>query len=203
MNARPARTGAVSSSRTGRDRRSRWGGRRLRQLLVFLHVTSSLGWTGAGAANVVLAVTGATTTSAEVRRVAYGLIDRIDIFLVIPLAFTTLAGGIVVSLVTPWGLLRHWWVLVKLVLTVAVIVFSTFGIGVWVYQSIDATAAGGTSPVALRLIQGAGANIVAFLFMSFVSFAKPWGTTPWARSRRRRTISTGSPLPSSKLATDE
>jgi hypothetical protein len=158
----------------------------VRQLLVFLHVTTSLGWMGAGAANVVLAVTGATTRSAEVRRVAYGLIDRIDVFLVIPLAFGTLVGGVLVSLATPWGLVRHWWVLVKLVLTVAVIVFSTFGVGVWVYVSIDASADGGSSPVAQRLVQGAGANIVAFLFMSFVSFVKPWGTTPWARSGRKR-----------------
>ncbi|HEY5822460.1 MAG TPA: hypothetical protein VIT20_10820 [Propionibacteriaceae bacterium] len=175
-------TASGTRARTGRR-----GGRRLRQLLVFLHVTSSLGWMGAGAANLVLAVTGATTGSAEVRRVSYALIDQIDVYLVIPLAFTTLIGGIVVSLATPWGLIRHWWVLAKLVLTLAVIVFSTFGVGVWVYESIDASADGGTSPVALRLVQGAGANIVAFLFMSFVSFAKPWGTTPWTRTRRRRT----------------
>lgn len=167
-----------------------WGGKRVRQVLVFLHVTSSLGWTGAGAANVVLAITGATTSSAEVRRVSYGLIDRIDVALVIPLAFITLSGGVLISLATPWGLVRHWWVLVKLVLTVAVIVFSTFGIGVWVYESMDASAAGGTSPVAMRLVQGAGANIVAFVFMSFVSFVKPWGTTPWARSRRRPLVRT-------------
>lgn len=167
-----------------------WGGKRLRQVLVFLHVTSSLGWTGAGAANVVLAVTGATTSSAEVRRVAYGLIDRIDVALVIPLAFTTLVGGVLVSVATPWGLVRHWWVLVKLVLTVAVIIFSTFGIGVWVYQSIDASAGGGESPVAIRLVQGAGANIVAFVFMSFVSFVKPWGATPWARSGRTARVRT-------------
>jgi hypothetical protein len=162
-------------------RRPRFG-RRTRQLVVFLHVTTSLGWLGAGAANVVLAVTAATTSSPEVRRVSYALIDRVDVALVIPLAFATLAGGVLVSLTTSWGLVRHWWVLVKLVLTLAVIVFSTFGIGVWVCQSIDASAAGGASPVAHRLVVGAGANVVAFLFMSYISFAKPWGRTPWRRA---------------------
>ena len=171
------------SRRPGRRRRS--AGKRVRQLLVFFHVTSSLGWLGAGAANVVLAVTAATTPSPQVRRVAYQLIDRIDTALVIPLAFTTLIGGVLVSLATPWGLLRHWWVLVKLVLTVAVILFSTFGVGVWVYQSIDASSDGSASPVAVRLVRGAATNIVAFLFMSYVSFAKPWGTTPWTRPRRQ------------------
>lgn len=185
---RPAREADRATLRISR-RRSRVG-KRTRQLLVFLHVTTSLAWTGAGAANVVLAVTGATTRSPETRRVAYALIDRIDVSLVIPLAFTTLAVGILVSLATPWGLVRHWWVLAKLALTLAVIVFSTFGVGVWVYQSIDAGAAGSPSPVALRLVAGAGANILVFLFMSFVSFAKPWGRTPWARSaRQRRTAS--------------
>ena len=180
--AATGRTGGRSAARRQRL------GKRMRQLLVFLHVTTSLGWLGAGAANVVLAVTASTTSATEVRRVSYALIDRIDVALVIPLAFATLAGGVLVSLATPWGLLRFWWVLVKLVLTLAVIVFSTFGVGVWLYQSIDASAAGGASPVAHRLVAGAGANVVAFVVMSYVSFAKPWGRTPWRRAGERRAL---------------
>jgi hypothetical protein len=40
----------------------------------------------------------------------------------------------------PWGLVRYWWVLSKLVLTVVVIVYSTFGLGVWVETSTAAVA---------------------------------------------------------------
>ena len=161
-------------------------GKRTRHLLVFAHVVVSLGWMGAGLANVVLAMTGGYTSDAAVRRVCYQMISAVDTFLVIPGAFAALVSGIVLSLVTPWGLVRHWWVLSKLVLTVAVIVYSTFGLGVWVETSIAATSLGDAeSPVAGPLAYGTLPNIVAFLFMTWVSVAKPWGAAPWARKQRR------------------
>jgi hypothetical protein len=67
-----------------------------------------------------------------------------------------------------------------------VILYSTFGMGVWVEDSITATATGGqVSAVAGRLAYGAALNIVAFLFLTWASVAKPWGATPWTRPRRR------------------
>jgi hypothetical protein len=162
-------------------------GKRTRQFLVFAHVTVSLGWMGAGAANVVLAMTAGYTSTVEVRRVCYYMIDRIDVFVVIPGAFAALVSGLVLSLVTPWGFTRYWWVLIKLVLTVAVIVYSTLGVGVWVAESIEATQSSSQeSPVAGPLAYGAALNIVAFLFMAWASVAKPWGTTPWTTQPPRR-----------------
>src|ERR1700712_3065309 len=61
----------------------------------------------------------------QVWRVCYLLVQTVDTWLVIPGAFAALVSGIALSLVTPWGLTRYWWVLVKLVLTVVVILFST------------------------------------------------------------------------------
>jgi hypothetical protein len=43
----------------------------------------------------------------------------------------------VLSVATPWGLARHWWVVVKLALTVGVIVFRTLHVGVWVIEGIE------------------------------------------------------------------
>ncbi|MHC1563519.1 hypothetical protein ACR9E3_31575 [Actinomycetospora sp. C-140] len=140
-----------------------------------MHVVVSLGWMGAGATNVVLAVT-ALTVPREVARVCYQLIDRIDMVLVIPAAFGALVTSVVLGLLTPWGLARHWWVLVKLELTVAVIVFSTLGVGVWVLESIERPG-----PAAWPLVWGGAANLVAFLLMTWASIGKPWGTTPWTR----------------------
>lgn len=155
--------------------------KRTRQWLLLLHVIVSVGWLGAGAANVVLAVTAARTEVAEIRKVCYLMINRLDFALVIPLAFGTLVSGLAVSLLTRWGLLRHWWVLIKFILTMTVIIYSTFGVGVWVEESMAATATNGPSPVAGRLAIGAGANIIAFLFMSWASIRKPWGLTRWGR----------------------
>ena len=100
--------------------------RRGRQWLLFAHVVLSIGWLGAGAANVVLALTAARTTDSEIQRACYRLIHVLDSALVIPLAFGALASGLLISLATKWGLWRYWWVIVKFALTVLVIVFSTF-----------------------------------------------------------------------------
>ncbi len=107
---------AVNRAGPGRRRprnRRRAVGRRTRQVLVFLHVAISVGWLGAGAANVVLAFTAASGVSPEIRRSSYYLINEIDFALVIPLAFGTLASGVLLSLVTKWGLVRYRWVLMK------------------------------------------------------------------------------------------
>ncbi|MGW3962530.1 hypothetical protein ACWED2_22105 [Amycolatopsis sp. NPDC005003] len=158
----------------------RWtAGKRLRQLLVFVHVVVSVGWMGAGAANVVLAMTARYTDRPDVRSVCYLMVDRIDVLVVIPAAFTSLVGGVVLCVVTKWGIARHWWVLVKLVLTAAVILYSTYGLGVWVEESM--AAGGRPSPAGGRLAYGAALNLVAFLFLTWVSIAKPWGRTPWHR----------------------
>lgn len=158
--------------------------RSARQWLLLTHVVLSVGWLGAGAGNLVIAVTAATTTSPVTRQVCYELINVLDFALVIPLAFGSLASGVLISLATKWGLTRHWWVLIKLVLTLAVIIFSTFGVGVWVEQSIAATAiTDAVNPAATPLVAGASANIGAFLFMTWLSIVKPWPRTPWTRRR--------------------
>ena len=148
--------------------------KRARQWMLFAHVVLSVGWMGAGAANIVLAGTAALTESEETRRVCYRLINTVDFALVIPLAFGSLGSGLLISLATKWRLLRYWWVLTKLALTIIVITFSTFGVGVWVEQSIAATSSGpATSPVAVPLVVGASANVAGFLFMTWASITKP------------------------------
>jgi len=156
-------------------------GRRTRRVLVFVHVVVSLGWMGAGAANVVLTTTAAAAGDPQVWRVCYLMVQTIDAWLVIPGAFAALVTGVVLAVLTPWGLAQHWWVLVKLVLTVGVIVFSTFFVGVWVEESIAAGLA--PSPVARALAIGPLASIGAFLLMTWASVAKPWGRTPWSAAR--------------------
>ena len=126
------------------------------------------------------------------------MMDQVDGYVIIPLAFAALLSGLLLCLVTPWGLARYWWVLVKLVLTLVVIVYSTVGVGVWVEESIAATATGGQeSEVAGPLAYGAALNIVEFLFMTWASVAKPWGPTPWTRTPNGRssTITGRRPYP--------
>ena len=91
---------------------------RLRKFALTAHVISSVGLLGAIAAFLALAVTGLSSQNAQMVRAVYPAMQLIARFVVVPLAFASLLTGLVQSLGTPWGLLRHYWVLVKLLLTV-------------------------------------------------------------------------------------
>lgn len=160
--------------------------RSARQLWVFVHVTVSVGWFGAGATNLVLAVSAWREPEGRLPALnAFNAIHLIDAYVVIPAAFAALITGVVLSVGTSWGLTRHWWVLIKLLLTIAVILFATFGLGVWVEQSLTAA----TSPHAVAIVVAAAGNLVAFALMTWLSIRKPRGETPWSSPARPRATS--------------
>lgn len=164
---------------------SRGGGvwllsRSVRRALVLIHVMVSVGWMGAGATNLVLAGTALVDPDGTIPAVtAYATIHLIDLWLVIPAAFATLVSGVMLSVGTAWGLLRSWWVLIKFVLTIVVIVFSTFGVGLWVEQSMALDPSAIPSPHARALVIGATGNLLAFILMTALSVYKPRALTPW------------------------
>ena len=84
---------------------------RLRKLALTAHITSSVGWMGAVTAFLALAV---ASQDAQMARAAYLAMEVTAWWVIVPLAFASLLTGLVVSLGTPWGLFRHYWVLIKL-----------------------------------------------------------------------------------------
>lgn len=90
----------------------------VRKLALVAHVTSSVGWLGSVASFLALALAGLSNRDEHVVRAAYVAMDLTTKYVIIPLCFAALLTGLVSSLGTPWGLFRHYWVVVKLVLTV-------------------------------------------------------------------------------------
>jgi hypothetical protein len=88
----------------------------LRKFALAAHITSSVGWIGAVVAYLALVV--ATSQDAQTVRAAFIAMEPIIRFALVPLAFASLLTGLMMSLGTPWGLFRHYWVLAKLLLTV-------------------------------------------------------------------------------------
>ena len=90
----------------------------LRKLALIAHVTFSVGWLGAVAAFLSLAIAGLTSQDAQLVRSADLAMDLTACFVIVPLCFASFVTGIVSSLGTPWDLFRHYWVLVKLLITI-------------------------------------------------------------------------------------
>jgi len=90
---------------------------RVRKFALTAHVISSVGWLGAIAVFLALSVAGLTIRDAQMVRAAYLAMELTAWSVLVPLALASLLSGLVQSLGTPWGLFQHYWVLVKLLLT--------------------------------------------------------------------------------------
>lgn len=82
----------------------------LRKLALVVHITVSVGWTGAIAGFLALALAGLTSQNPEVVRGVYVAMDVTVRSVIVPLSIASLVTGLIQSLGTPWGLFRHYWV---------------------------------------------------------------------------------------------
>ena len=90
----------------------------LRRAALAVHVVSSVGWIGAAAAYLVLGVAAGISDDPATVRAAWIAMELIGWYGIVPISILALITGLIMSLGTPWGLFRHYWVLIALVLTV-------------------------------------------------------------------------------------
>jgi hypothetical protein len=159
----------------------------LRKFALTVHVASSVGWLGAIAGFLALAVVGVTSDDAETVRGAYLVMEPAAWFVLVPLAFASLLTGLIQSLGTTWGLFRHYWVLFKLLINVVATIvllmyMETFGFMAGV--AADPSADLGTVRNASPLLH-AGAALLLLLAATTLAVYKPRGMTRFGRSKQR------------------
>ena len=76
---------------------------RLRQLALTVHVLASVGWIGAVATFLALALVGLFTADTEKARACYVAMEVATRTVILPLAIACVATGLVQSLGTRWG----------------------------------------------------------------------------------------------------
>jgi hypothetical protein len=163
-----------------------------RKLSLTAHVMSSVGWLGSVASFLALALVGLKTSDAQIVRSAYIATESVTWLVIVPLAFGSLVTGLLVSLTTPWGLFRHYWVLVKLILSVlatTLLLVHTRPIGVLADAALGTAFDGPhVSSMQLQLVIDAAAAIAALMVNVILSVFKPQGMTAygWRKSRAER-----------------
>lgn len=93
-----------------------------RTLILTVHVTASVGWVGAIIAYLAINVVALTSSDVVQARGAVLVMQPVLHYAIAPLAVTSLITGVVLALVTRWGLFRHRWVVASLWFTVAAVV---------------------------------------------------------------------------------
>src|SRR5262245_28476994 len=91
---------------------------RLRKFMLTAHITLSIGWIGAVVAYLALVLAAMTSQDAQLLQAAWIVMKLTGWLAIVPLALASLLTGLVMSLGTKWGLFRHYWVLISLVLTI-------------------------------------------------------------------------------------
>jgi uncharacterized membrane protein len=89
----------------------------LRRAMLAAHIICSVGWLGAAAAYLALGVAAQVSMEPQVIRAAWIAMELSGWFVIVPLACLAFLTGLVLSLGTPWGLFKHYWVIIAVVLT--------------------------------------------------------------------------------------
>jgi hypothetical protein len=158
---------------------------RLRKVVLTAHVVSSVGWLGAVVAYLALDVTAVVSRDVQVVRAAYVAMNLVVWYAIVPLALASVLIGVLNALGTTWGLVRHYWVLVKLVLTViaaAVLLAETQTV-----SRLAEVAATGADPRELpsTLLHSIGGAVV-LLTTTVLSVFKPRGVTRYGWRKQRQ-----------------
>lgn len=160
----------------------------VRKAALTLHVACSVGWLGAAAAYLAVAIRALASADSAAMRASYPTLELLGWSVIVPLCGAALLSGLLQSLGTPWGLFRHYWVVAKLALTLAA-TGVLLGHLPAVRHAADLAAQPATSLADMgmlptQLVVHAAGGMVVLLAITALSVFKPWGLTPLGRRAR-------------------
>ena len=174
----------------------------LRKFVLTVHIITSVGWIGAAAAFLPLAIIVLSSQDNQVVRSAYLAMDVIARFIIVPSSLGAFLTGTVLSLFTPWGLFRHYWVLLKFLINVVAILvllsyMNTLSQLVGVATKATLSSADLLGLRAPTSVAHAGGALLFLLVATVLSVYKPRGLTRygWRKQQEQRYASKASAIP--------
>jgi hypothetical protein len=153
----------------------------VRRLALTAHVTTSVAWLGAVACFLALAVIGLNSARPLEVQAAYLAMEMVCWAVIVPLSLLSPATGIAQSLWTPWGLVRHYWVLVKLLVTLpctAILLLHMLPTTRLAAAAAQGQLDGaGLHDLRVQLVADSAVAVAALLFTTVLAIYKPRGTT--------------------------
>jgi hypothetical protein len=161
----------------------------LRKFALTAHVILSVGWLGAVAAFLALAIAGLTSKDAQMVRAAYLAMELTGWFVIVPLSFASPLTGLVQSLGTTWGLFRHYWVLLKFLITIPCTIILLLHMqptsrlaGV---AADTAVAGADLHALQVQLVADAAAAVLVLVVATTLGLYKPRGMTRYGARKNR------------------
>jgi len=147
------------------------------------HVTFTVGWLGAVAGFLALAIAGLSSQDSQMVSAAYLAMDLIARFVIVPLSLAPLLlTGPILSLGTPWGLFRHYWIIVKLVINILSTIILLVHLQPISYLSRVASQgilSHADRSLQIQMVVASGAGLLALLVATGLAVYKPRGMTSY------------------------
>lgn len=167
----------------------------IRKLTLTAHVTASIGWIGALAVFFAHALAGLLSQDEQIVRAVSLAMGITAWFVILPLGLASFATGLVQALGTAWGLLRHYWILFKLLLTAVATIVLLLKLGPISYLAEEAARASFSSTDLIELrtsvMVHAGGGLLVLLTAATLAVYKPQGMTPYGVRRQREPSGAG------------
>jgi hypothetical protein len=166
-----------------------------RKLALIAHVTSSVGWLGAVASFLVLAVAGLTSREAQVVRATYLIMDLTGWLVLVPLCLASVLTGLVSSLGTTWGLFRQYWVLLKVLMTIPSTILLLVHLQPISYiagVALETTlSSGDLHGLRIQIVVESAVALLVLIVATALSVYKPKGMTRygWRKQQEQRALS--------------
>ena len=167
----------------------------LRKFALTAHVTVSVGWLGAVAVFLVLAIAGLTSRDAQIVRATYLVMDLTGWFVLVPLCLASVLTGFVSSLGTTWGLFRQYWVLLKVLMTIPSTILLLVHLRPISYIAGVALAttlsSGDLHGLRIQIVVESAVALLVLLVATALSVYKPKGMTRygWRKQQEQRALS--------------
>jgi hypothetical protein len=161
-----------------------------RKWVIVVHAVCGIGWMGVDIALFLLLLNARTTTNAMEAIAGYKAVSLIVPIAVPPLCLGILVTGLLLGWGTPWGVLRYWWVFIKLLLSLlmTVLVFVLLLPGIHALpdlaRSLTADAVRARlGPAGIQLMFPPAVSFAMLAAATVLSIFKPRALTPWSKHR--------------------
>lgn len=180
----------MSSAVMPRSDRPRRLGPRTRRAVLITHIASAGTWLGLDVAMAVVVFTVLSTDDPATRVFGLQTLELITVWPLLVTGLVCLGSGIALGLGSKWGLVRYWWVAVKLGLNLLLTALVPVALAPEVTRlAQQAREAAAGNPVTFDLANMVYPPIVSptlLLVAMTLSVVKPWG-----RIRRARGVGAG------------
>ena len=169
-------------------------GRTTRRTMLVVHILSAGAWVGIDVVVGVLVVSGWFTGDRAIRGLAYQALGVFAVGPMLTAGLVCLVSGIVLGLGSRYGLVRYWWVAVKLVMNVVLCVAIVFALRPGMGDLVEhgrALAAGRPSTLDVStLFFPPAVSLTSLTVATVLAVVKPWGRIRPSRPRAARRTST-------------